>query len=62
MNITITIKNVYGNETIYPACEHSRLLARLAGKKTLSRQDIDLIKQLGYLVGVAAPSFDREVA
>ena len=58
MNITVQIKNVYGNELIYPACEHSRLLARLAGKKTLSRQDIDLIKQLGYLVGVATPSME----
>ena len=56
MNITVTIKNVYGNELIYPACEASRDFARLAGKKTLSRGDLEIIKRLGFLVGVAQTS------
>ena len=48
MTIQVTIKNVYGNETIYPACEKSKLFARLAGHKTLTRADIETIKALGY--------------
>ena len=55
MNITVKIKNNFGNEAIYPACEHSRLFAEIAGTKTLTRETIEKIKSLGYLVGVAAP-------
>jgi len=55
MNITVEIKNNFGNEAIYPACEHSRLFAEIAGTKTLTRETIEKIKSLGYLVGVAAP-------
>ena len=56
MNITVQIKNVYGKELIYPACETSRLLAELIGTKTFTRRDLDLIRRLGYLVGVATPT------
>tara|TARA_R110000803_G_scaffold204493_1_gene270585 strand:- start:1671 stop:1847 length:177 start_codon:yes stop_codon:yes gene_type:complete len=55
MNITVKIKNNFGNEAIYPACEYSRLFAEIAGTKTLTRETIEKIKSLGYLVGVAAP-------
>lgn len=48
--IQIRIKNVYGTETIYPACETSELLAELAGTKTITRKALDTIKQLGYQV------------
>jgi hypothetical protein len=51
-SIQIEIKTVYGNETIYPACETSKLFAELTGKKTLSRVNISVIKQLGYSVTV----------
>jgi hypothetical protein len=52
MTITIEIKNVYGNETIYPACDKSRLLARLSGHKTLTRRALEMIKALGYQIEV----------
>lgn len=48
MIIYVEIKNVYGNETIYPACQQSKFLAELAGHKTLTNRDIDTIKKLGY--------------
>ncbi len=53
MTITVRIKNVYGNETIYPVCEKAEIFARLAGTKTLSRCAIERIKALGYSVLVA---------
>jgi len=59
MNITVKIQNVYGKETIYPACEVSRDLLALTGKKTFSARDIKTIKRLGYLVGVATPTLGQ---
>jgi hypothetical protein len=58
MQITVAIKNVYGNELIYPAYkpgenEAAELFLALTGKKTFSRSDIKLIKSLGYDVAVA---------
>ncbi len=48
MEITIRIKNVYGNETIYPVCEKGLLLAKFKGQKTFTRKDVDALKELGY--------------
>jgi len=56
MSIKVIIKNVYGNELIYPACETSHRFARLTGTKTLSRYAISVIKTLGYSVEVQAPA------
>lgn len=56
MNITVTVRDVYGIKTIYPACETAKLLARLAGTKTLTQSALATIKALGYTVAVAAPS------
>ena len=55
MNITVEIKNVYGNHSVYPACDTSRLLAQLAGTKTFTRSALDTIKQMGYSITVAQP-------
>lgn len=52
MNITVEIKNVFGNELIYPVCEKGALLAKLNGCKTLTRDAIEIIKKLGYTVNV----------
>lgn len=48
--IYVTIREVYGNPTIYPACDKSRLLAELAGHKTLTKTDLRTIRALGYEV------------
>lgn len=52
MTITVTIKNVYGTETIYPVCEKAKIFADLAGTRTLTRCAIERIKRLGYAVTV----------
>ncbi len=52
MKIQVTIRNVYGNETIYPACPNSQLFAKLLKQTTLTRSDLSIIKQLGYEVEV----------
>ena len=50
--LTVTVKNVYGNRTIYPACEVSHKLADLIGTKTFTDRAIEQIKGLGYIFTV----------
>jgi hypothetical protein len=47
-NITIEIKTVYGNESIYITSEHKEQVSSLTGKKTISRDDIKALKALGF--------------
>jgi hypothetical protein len=51
-NIKVKIKQVYGIERIYPACEVASKLNSLTPSKTFSRRDIDIIKSLGYQIQV----------
>lgn len=59
--IIVQIKSVYGNEVIYPVCEHSKLFAELAGTKTLTKQAVNVIKNLGYTVTVEAPTYELQI-
>jgi hypothetical protein len=52
MIITIKIEKNYGIETAYPSCDQSRLLAKLAGTKTLTRHALDTIAALGYQIQI----------
>ena len=47
-DITVTVKNVYGNRLLYRACDVRRKLAELIGTKTFTRRDVDRIIDLGY--------------
>jgi hypothetical protein len=47
-HIEVTIKKVYGNRVIYPACPVSRDFARIAGTKTLTADTLRRIRALGY--------------
>ena len=53
MNITVKITKVYGKEAIYPECANGMLFAHLTGTKTLSRDNIKTLQQLGYTINVA---------
>lgn len=55
MHITVTIRSVYGRETIYPACKTSAFFAALSGTKTLTEDAMRLIVAQGYEVRTAAP-------
>lgn len=52
MTIQVMIKNVYGNETVYPACEKAKIFASMVGQKTLTHADLSSIKALGYTIQV----------
>ncbi len=55
MEITVKIKNVYSNELVYPACNTSQAIVRITGRKTLSRNDIEVLKGIGWTIKVEAP-------
>jgi len=52
MEIIVEIKSVYGNRSVYPACNKSKLLADIAGTKTFTNRALDSIKALGYSIQV----------
>jgi len=51
--ITVSIRNVYGNRTIYPECDTAKLFAGIASTTSLTLHTIAAIKKLGYDVVVA---------
>ena len=51
-SILVDVRDVYGRETIYPACPTAELLAQLAGTRTLTRAALATIRALGYSVAV----------
>jgi translation initiation factor 6 (eIF-6) len=50
--IQVKIKNVYGVERIYPVNDNAILLTKLLKKKTIDRDEIEVIKKLGYQIEV----------
>ena len=48
MQLTILTKTNYGTMTYYPACEKSKLLAEIAGTKTLTVDTLKKAYALGY--------------
>ena len=51
-SIVVTTRNVYGQEKIYPVCEHAHMLAELAGTKTFTDHAIRLIKKMGIQIAL----------
>lgn len=56
MKITVSIKNVWGNELVYPICPKAKIFAEISGKVTLTPYAISRIKALGYEVEVERPT------
>lgn len=54
--IKIQIRNVYGNETIYPACPTSAFFCHLAKTRTITEEMLRLIRGQGYEIMVEAPT------
>ena len=52
MKIQVIIKNVYGNQLIYPKCDTSKAFSDIAKTKTLSIENLKTISQMGYKVNV----------
>jgi len=50
--IVVKMETKYGNQLIYPVCQQAKLLTQLTGQKTLTRAQVEIIKQLGFTVAV----------
>ena len=48
--IHVEMKNVYGNNLIYPVCFRAKLFTSITGTETLTRDAIYFIRKLGYKV------------
>jgi len=46
--ITVSVRRVYGMPVIYPSDANARSFAAIAGTKTLTRQTVRHIKNLGF--------------
>ena len=56
MEIQVTVRQVYGVPTIYPANDAARVLARIAGTTTLKMTTLDLARELGMRVVDTTPA------
>ena len=56
MQITVEIKSVYGVERIYAVCNNSKLITKLKQSKTLNKEDISILRELGYTIQTKQPT------
>jgi len=56
MSIIVRIKNVYGQDLVYPVCEKAQAFATLTGKKTLTGYALRTIENLGFEIEVETPT------
>jgi hypothetical protein len=59
VTITVQVRNVYGNDLVYPLCEKAKAFAAIANQKTLSHSVLCKIEALGYTIVNQAVSFRR---
>ena len=52
--IEVQVKTVYGNDLIYPICSKAKSFTAPTKTKTLSKEDIAVIKALGYSIKATA--------
>lgn len=50
MIIIVKIKQVYGEDKVYPSCEKAHLFARMLCQMSFTPVNINHIKKLGYTV------------
>lgn len=51
-SIRVLIKNVYGVDNIYPLCDKAQLFCGLLKQKTLTHDNVEFIKAIGFRVFV----------
>ena len=60
MQLTVEIKSVYGVERIYAVCNNSKLITKLKQSKTLSKEDISILREMGYKIETKQPTIQKE--
>ena len=52
MEIKVKLKNVYGQDLVYPVCSKAKVFAQIEGTTTLTPETLSKITLLGYGVNV----------
>jgi hypothetical protein len=52
--ITVQVRNVFGNDLVYPADDAALIFARLIDARTFGARHLKTIRALGYAVHVSA--------
>jgi hypothetical protein len=47
-NLEVMVKNVYGNDLVYPLCEQAKKLASFKGTKTFTDLDMKRLNSIGF--------------
>jgi len=48
--IMLEVKNVYGNDLIYPSCHVANALIKLKSTKTFTKNDLNVFRALGMVI------------
>jgi len=56
MQLIVEIKSIYGVERIYAVCNNSKLITKLKQSKTLNKDDISILRELGYKIEIKQPT------
>ena len=48
--IYVECRDVFGKDRVYPICDFGKMICQLSSTKTLSPQNIDILKRNGYIV------------
>ena len=56
MQLIVEVKNIYGVERIYAVCNNSKLITKLKQSKTLNKEDISILRELGYTIQTKQPT------
>jgi hypothetical protein len=57
--ITLEVRNQFGRQDIYPACELSKILVQLTGRGTFNRAEIEILKRAGFDITLTGPKLEK---
>lgn len=60
--LLVDVKSVYGVDKVYPHCDEAKVLATLAGTKTLTPDTIVLARKLGFTFEIVGRKFHKLIA
>jgi len=58
-NLEVEIKNVYGEDKVYPFNDTAKLFCELQGTKTLTPKTVSVALRLGYVISVVKNIWNR---
>lgn len=58
MNIVVLFKKIYGKELFYPVSDAAKLLTKITGRPTLSKQQLRVCLEAGWSVSLAQETLD----